>query len=86
MIIDNLDSLRFNTYDDETSGLVTIEVIDTVGDTVIGTFRIAKTRSIAFLDSLKVICREIHNTFETNHKATTRFDNQTSGTLEFREA
>ena len=85
MIIENLDNLTFEVTDDDVTGFVTVVLTDPSGPTTVGTFRIAKTRASAFLDALKVVCREIHNVFEENHKATTRFDNKTSGTLEFRE-
>lgn len=86
MIIDNVENLTFEVTNDESSGLVTIVLTDPSGPTVVGTLRIAKTRADAFLETLKVVCREVHGVFETNDKATAKFEDQASGTLEFRDA
>ena len=86
MNIENLDSLVFEVTNDDETGLVTVILTDPSGPTVVGTLSIAKTRAAAFLNSLQVVCREIHGVFEENHKATTKFDDQASGTLEFRDA
>ncbi len=86
MIIENLENLTFEVTDDDELGFITVVITDPSIPVIVGTLRIAKTRAEAFLDSLKIVCREIHSTFEVNDKATTKFDNKTSGTLEFRDA
>jgi len=86
MIIDNIDVLSFEVIDDAESELISIEVTDPSVPEVVGTLRIAKSRSIGFLNALQVMSREVHSVYEVNEKATTRFDNKTTGTLEFRDA
>lgn len=86
MIIEDLDNLTFDVTNDDGTGFITVVVNDPSIPLVVGTLRIAKTRSDAFLEALKVVCREVHSVYEENHKATVKFDNQTSGTLEFRDA
>lgn len=85
MLIDNIDSLTFVMTDDEETGLMTIELTDPSGPTVVGTFRIAKPKADAFLGSLKILAQEIHGVFEESTKATTRLDNKISGTIDFRD-
>ena len=86
MMIDNLDKLTFDVGENDETGLTIVTFSDPETLNVLGSLSINRERADAFLDVLKTIFRETHGAFEINQKATARFENRTTGTLEFRDA
>lgn len=86
MFVDNASRISFTVEGaDPLVDVVTVTLTNIDTSEEIGVLRVNKNKAAPFLESLQEVLREVYDVFQDKTLATTRFDNKTQGTINFRD-